>query len=479
MWSKIKPLHLPISLKLTGLYALILGCTLLFTSLLTFTGLLYILFSQAHEDIRQSIINVAQHLEKTQEIDNRLLHENLLAPEVILKIYDEQDHLVFDSDPKIQSAPNFNHEPSRDFDTHRSMTMKKEVLQLLTPDELYFYENKKEFTINGQIYRLHFLEPMNKQNHVLMNLTSALLLANILGLLVAAIAGFFLSRRILRPIRRMTETAKEIEIKNLEKRIPLSNGNDELHELGRTFNRMLDRIQTGFEKQRRFTSDASHELRTPITVISGYADMLDRWGKDDPDARQEGIDAIKSEANNMYQLIEKLLFLARADQNRQLLKKEILTTNLLLDEIFEETQLIASDHTIRLEPNDNAFILADFVALKQMLRIFIDNSVKYTPAGGTITISGKKSAAHITLSIKDTGIGIPLADHPHVFNRFYRVDKSRAKFTGGTGLGLSIASWIAAQHGSTIDLDSRPDHGTCMSVTLPLAETGAPDVPSI
>jgi signal transduction histidine kinase len=231
---------------------------------------------------------------------------------------------------------------------------------------------------------------------------------------------------------------------------------------------MLNRIQTGFEKQRRFVSDASHELRTPITVISGYADMLDRWGKQDPSALQESIEAIKSEAKNMYGLIEKLLFLARADQNRQILKKSPLDTERLIEEIFQETSIIAPNHIIVLSQNEPATICADSASIKQMLRIFIENSINYTPNGGKINISAKKSGHYFDITIKDSGIGIPSEDQPHVFNRFYRVDKSRTKITGGTGLGLSIANWIAEQHNITINLDSTLGEGTTITVHIPL-----------
>ncbi|MBP2635315.1 MAG: integral rane sensor signal transduction histidine kinase [Firmicutes bacterium] len=485
MWSKIKLLRMPISIKLTILYTAILSCILLLTSFLTFTGLLYVLFTQAHDDLRQSVLNVTHYIERTNRVDDSIvvLKENMLSPGVILKIYDEQDTLLIDSDTHVPApaAQRNNHESdNREFGNHKASnhraenpkieTMKNALSQLIDTDRLYFYQTKKQISVNGRLLKLHLMKPMLEQNHFLENLILNLFITNVLGLIIAVISGIFISNRILRPIRNITEAAKEIEIKNLEKRIPLTDSNDELHELARTFNHMLNRIQTGFEKQRRFVSDASHELRTPITVISGYADMLDRWGKNDPSALQEGIEAIKSEARNMYGLIEKLLFLARTDQNRQILNKTLFNTEHLIEEIYQETCMIAPDHTIILEQNQPADICADAACIKQMLRIFIENSINYTPGGGKISIAARKLATYFEVTVKDSGTGIPEEDQPHVFNRFYRVDKSRSKVTGGTGLGLSIASWIAEQHNTTIHLDSTPEEGTTVIVRIPLCE---------
>lgn len=475
MWSKIKLLQMPISIKLTMLYTVILSCILLFTSCLTVGGLFYVLFTQAHADLRQSVISVTQHLEKTHTVDTSLLMENLLQPGVILKIYDDQNSLIVDSEAHTLDMHAPTWEDNHEFVTRSFAAMKEQVLQLIDTEHSYFYYEKQKFSLDGHLFKLHFMKPMLEQNRFLKTLIINLFITNLLGLIIAIISGIFISNRILHPIRNITKTAKEIEIKHLEKRITLTDSNDELQELAKTFNHMLNRIQMGFEKQRRFVSDASHELRTPITVINGYTEMLDSWGKQDPSALQEGIDAIKSEAINMYELIEKLLFLARADQNRQLLKNAPLNTEHLIDEIFQETCIIAPNHKIILTQNDPAIIYADSACIKQMLRIFIENSIKYTQADGEIMIGAKKTEDYFEVTVKDTGIGIPNENQPHVFNRFYRVDKSRSKITGGSGLGLSIASLIAEQHNSTIHLDSKLEEGTTITVLIPLKLSNQPE----
>lgn len=470
MWSKIRHIAVPISIRLTILYVAILSCILLFTSALTVGGLYYVLYVQADDDISLSVNSVVNYLASGKPINNHLLEANLLVPGIMLRIFDEQNHLVIDNAPYAPGNRMLSEEDEEDMNPLRFAPLKKRTLRIVHIDHnyfFYFYTTQAVWQ-GGHLYQLHFMKPMSEQTHFLKTLVKSLFVTNAVGLFVAIISGIYISRKILRPIRDITDTVKEIEVNDLGKRIKVRESNDELQDLAKTFNHMLNRIQTGFEQQRRFVADASHELRTPITVISGYADMLDRWGKKDPDALDEGIGAIKSEAANMYQLIEKLLFLARADQSKQTMNKTAVAMEPFIAEIVQETRLIAPNHRIDLRQNDPATVYADPASLKEMLRIFIENSIKYTQAGGTISLSSQKTDQHLNVTIQDTGIGIPEEDQPKVFDRFYRVDKSRSKSTGGTGLGLSIARWIAEQHSCSIQLSSKPGMGTTVTVKLPL-----------
>jgi signal transduction histidine kinase len=296
----------------------------------------------------------------------------------------------------------------------------------------------------------------------------------ILGFFLALLAGFFVSRRILQPIREMTATARKIEVENMDKRIVVPPARDELSELAQTFNHMLDRLEGGFEQQKRFVSDASHELRTPVTVILGYSDLLSRWGRADEAVLDEGISSIRSEAENMQQLIEKLLFLARADQNRQVLHKENIELSELLEDIMRKMQLVTKNHSVELLQNDDGMMYGDLVTVRQMFRIFLDNSTKYTPQGGRITVKSERveneDGLFMQVALADNGIGIDKKDQQKVFERFYRVDTSRTKAQGvsGTGLGLSIASWIAQQHDIEIRLESELGKGTTIYLQIPL-----------
>lgn len=313
----------------------------------------------------------------------------------------------------------------------------------------------------------HYIES-GVQDDYLSILGAILAACNIIGLIVIIIIGSRASKKFLSPVYTMTETVKEISISALDKRLDVRGSKNELKDLAKTFNDMLDRIQLSVEQQNQFVSDASHELRTPISVIQGYANLLDRWGKDDKEILDESIEAIKSESENMKALIEKLLFLARGDKNTQKVEKQNFMLNELIDEILKETKMIDTKHNIQGDHNDVLEISADKKLIKEALRIFIDNSIKYTPEGEIIRLDSYKKDNSAVITVSDSGMGISSEDLPHIFDRFYRADKSRTKTSGGTGLGLTIAKWIVGKHSGEIQVWSKVDIGTIIKITLPI-----------
>lgn len=287
-----------------------------------------------------------------------------------------------------------------------------------------------------------------------------------------------MANKHLKPIKVMTEQVKDMSGNNLSTRLNVSGTKDELKDLALTFNQMLNDIQKSYEREKQFVSDASHELRTPIAVIKGYAGMLNRWGKDDPAILEESIHAILSETDNMHSLVESLLFIARNDKGALKMDKVPFSFTELFTEIVKETRLIDSQHDISETIDQNLSIHGSSDKLKQALRIFIDNSIKYTPDGGKISLSLRQSENHAIVVISDDGIGISKEDLPHIFDRFYRADKSRTKMKenqhGGTGLGLSIAKIIIEQHGGKIHVDSAIDEGTTFTLFLPVIKASEP-----
>ena len=266
----------------------------------------------------------------------------------------------------------------------------------------------------------------------------------------------------------------------------LHTGNAEMEHLEDSINGLLDRMRESYRQQSRFVSDASHELRTPISVLQGYVNMLDRWGKDDENILNESIEAIKSETEHMKKLVEQLLFLARGDSGRTKLTMESFSLNNMMLEVYEESLMIDSRHKYEFRPsNEEIRITGDISMLKQTARILIDNAAKYTPENDSIilkTIISNPESSSIpdvsgsTISdtrgipafiIQDEGIGIGSDDAAHMFERFYRSDPARSKDSGGTGLGLSIAKWIVDRHGGYFDVLSREDIGTRITVYLP------------
>ena len=263
----------------------------------------------------------------------------------------------------------------------------------------------------------------------------------------------------------------EINATHLDKRISVSGTQRELQTLAQAINAMLDRINEAYRSQTRFVSDASHELRTPIAVIQGYANLLDRWGKDDPETRQEAIDAIRAEADSMKELVEQLLFLARGDNDSMHLEMETFDLTQLANEVLKETEMIDQNHIFSAQWSTPIFIYADEGLIKQALRILVDNSCKYTPSGGRVTLSASEEGGLARLNVQDEGQGISPDALPHIVDRFFRTDESRARQTGGTGLGLAIAKWIAERHGGWFEVLSREGLGSRITLVLPLASS--------
>ncbi len=301
-----------------------------------------------------------------------------------------------------------------------------------------------------------------------------------LEFLVNTMFSYKISKHSLKPVDDMIKEVKEISINDLNKRLDVSGVNNEFKDLAKTFNEMVSEIQVSMEKQNRFISDASHELRTPISVIQGYANLLSRWGKEDEEVLIESIEAIKDESNNMKKLIESLLFLARGEKNNNVIIKEDFNLKNLVDEIVKESIMIDNKHNIFTKNNEDVIINADKNLIKEAIRVFIDNSIKYTQEGGNIKINSFKSNKKVFISIEDNGIGIPKDDLERIFDRFYRVDKSRNKEINGFGLGLSIAKYIIDTHNGNIKIYSKSkedyleedvETGTIVFIELPFLES--------
>lgn len=243
-------------------------------------------------------------------------------------------------------------------------------------------------------------------------------------------------------------------------------GNKDLQSIEVALNNLLKRMKESQMQQARFVSDASHELRTPIAVIQGYVNMLDRWGKKDESVLNESIEALKNESQHMKELVEQLLFLARGDSGRNTLHKERFDLNDVIKEVFEESIMIDEKHQYALTECPDAFTVGDVAMIKQSVRIFVQNAAKYSKEGDTIHFCVKAEGEKVSYSIQDEGIGMCDTEVVHIFERFYRSDKARNGETGGSGLGLSIAKWIVDAHEGVIEVLSRPEFGTRFTVVL-------------
>ena len=277
-----------------------------------------------------------------------------------------------------------------------------------------------------------------------------------------------LNKRVLAPIRDIASMAETLSESNLSNRINIAGTKNELKDLAAVINRMLDRIERSYNSQKQFVSDASHELRTPISVIRGYTDMLKRWGKDDPEILDEGISAISQETESMKDLVESLLFLARHDKKTLMMEISDFDPSELVRDTLKEEAMVHQEHIFELGTIDSLTVKADRNMLKQVLRILCDNAVKYSDSGTKVTLSCiNEGNGFFCLSVQDEGQGVSQEDLPKIFDRFYRSDKARKAESGGHGLGLSIARIIVVAHKGKIKVRSKPGCGTVFSVILP------------
>jgi heavy metal sensor kinase len=292
-------------------------------------------------------------------------------------------------------------------------------------------------------------------------------------LLVAAAAGYWMSGRALRPVDRIARTAEHIEAQNLSARLPLSGTGDELDRLSATLNSMFGRLEASFRRMTQFTADASHELRTPVAVIRTTAEVA----RSKPRSEEEyakALDRILAESERTTRLIEDLMLLARADAGADGIVLVPMDLADLVRESCAEAKVLAEAAGVRLITREfwECPVRGDDQALRRLMLILLDNAVKYTPPGGSVTVSlsverrpGDETAV---VEVRDTGIGIAPEDLPHIFERFYRAAKDRSRASGGSGLGLSIAHWIAVRHGGEIRAESTLGAGSVFCVRIPV-----------
>jgi heavy metal sensor kinase len=289
--------------------------------------------------------------------------------------------------------------------------------------------------------------------------------------LLAGIGGMFLANRTLKPVDHITDIAREIGEGDLSRRINIQS-EDELGRLASTLNRMIARLEEAFQKQRQFAADASHELRTPLAIIQAESSLaLDK--KRTQVEYRRSLDLVSQEVTYMSEIIGKLLLLARNDAGSEPLNFQEVNVKELFTELSSDVEALAQEKGVafNLGPMDNLTVQGDRFRLRQLFLNILDNAIRYTPSGGTVSSLLVRKNGSALVSISDTGMGIPAEDLPFIFDRFYRVDKARSRTDGGMGLGLAIASSIAKLHGGGIEVESQVGKGSTFQITLPLLES--------
>ncbi|MEK6325448.1 MAG: ATP-binding protein [Acidobacteriota bacterium] len=458
-----------VRVRLTLWYVLLFGLLLA-----GFSILVYLVLSQTlYARLDQSLLRAAQAVagefrsevaesEEGAPSGARQALIELRLPGIYVGIFDGEQLLAsnFDGDHQITIPKELlSTTPTGDHPTFRTV-------------EGYGEEGARVAAISahtsGKDYLVVAAEPLHDLVEQLESIRRIFYLGFPASLLVAGIGGFILAKKSLAPVVAMSNQAELISARNLHERLSVGNKSDELGHLARVFNDLLSRLDSSFESMREFMADASHELRTPLSIIRGEADVALSQDRDATEYR-EALATIQDEAKRLSRIVDDMMALARADAGQRPLQIEEFYLNDLVEECCKAARVLALNDGVSLtfDPTEDIAFRGDEDLLRRMVLNLLDNAIKYTPPGGSISVKLACESTTVKIVVSDTGIGITADSAPHVFERFYRVDKARSRADGGSGLGLAIAKWVAEAHKGSIDLTSSPGHGSRFTVSLP------------
>jgi two-component system, OmpR family, sensor kinase len=459
-------------LRLTLLYT-----TLLVGVLLAFGGLVYwlvniMLIDQIDTSLTDNAAEIISllHVNENNQFDVRSVAAFQPSENLVFQLWGSDQRLVL-ARPSSLTTPLdtvTQHSPQPIFDNH---DLGKTHLRVLTVPLM----NQR-----GRVGLLQLAVNLVLVDFVLRTLAVLLVLVAILASFIASVWIWVVNGRALAPLATVTDVAMQISrADDLSRRIPQASTTpgDEVYLLIQAFNNTLERLEQLFSSQRRFLADVSHELRTPLTVIKGNVGLMRKMGQAD----EESLESIEAEVDRLTRMVGDLLLLAQAESGRVPLDNSPVELDTILLEVFQQMRLLAGDRLqIRILEIDQVQVRGDRDRLKQVLLNLVANAVQYTPAGGKVSLELRKTQDQAQVIVSDTGPGIPAQDLPHIFERFYRGEKSRKRGQGsGFGLGLSIAYWIVRNHGGNIEVSSKEGAGTQFCVWLPLAEKTRPELSAV
>jgi two-component system OmpR family sensor kinase len=451
-------------LRLTILYSALTGGILLIFGALVYVLVNVLLTSQIDATLQQTALDVTNGIRLTPQLNLISLPQLDLTANVYVQIWDPEGNLRTSS-PSI-SRLDQPLDPSGISSTQpvfHDARVQGVHLRVLTVPLVIAVENEKRPM--GVIQAAMNLSMVDSTRRTLLEVA---VVTAIVSMILAAFASWLVIGRAVAPLAAVTETALQIsQTDDLSRRIPYRGSEtDEGGRLVAAFNETLERLETLFTTQQRFLADVSHELRTPLTVIKGNVELMRKVGCAD----EESLSSIEDESDRLTRLVGDLLLETQAESGKLPLSFATVELDTLLLEVFKEMRVLARDRVkLKLTEIDQIQVKGDRDRLKQVLINLVSNAVKYTPQGGEITLTLGRSGDKARLIVHNTGPGIPKEDLPHIFERFYRAEKSRTRSkAGGFGLGLSIAYWIVTHHGGRIDVDSQEGQGTTFCIWLPV-----------
>jgi len=453
--------------RLTGWYVLLLAGVLLLFSAGTYLAVRELLLDNVDDVLRHQAALLAQTIDLAEGAP--VLRGEVALPvrrdsEHFTRLYRADGTLSFDDNTTVGYAPRLAAE------ARKALRGADAISQVDTdqgPMRIGTFPIQRDGQVVGVLQVGLSLEDSEDTLRTLLKVLLALAPAT---LLLASGGGLFLADRALAPIDRITRTARRISAENLSGRIGMRGPDDEVGRLARTFDAMLERLDTAFARQRQFTADASHELRTPLTAIIGQIDVTLEQPRDTESYRAT-LATVREQARRLARLSNDLLFLARADVPADAVAFEPLDLSDLLPAIAAQVAPLAAarTQTVALAPLPPLAVLGNEDQLIRLILNLLDNALCYTPPGGRIALDGALDGANVMICVSDSGPGIAPEHLPRLFDRFFRGDRSRGRAQGGSGLGLAIAQSIAQVHGGRIDVESTVGRGSAFTVVLPVA----------
>ncbi len=466
-----------VRIRLTLWYMSVLALVLIVFSIVVYTLLSRTLYTRVDEGLRAVVEVAIKSL--TNDIEEGQSKESA-AQSTVTELFNRQQALaIFDESARLLAENT----------SHKDLYAQLPDLSLIPDKEVYLY-TVTEVDDDDDLHRIAVqrvkIPPANIPYIILITqrletvddelraLRKILYYAVPISLVIAGLGGWFLARKSLAPVVAMSEQARRIGAENLERQLPVANPRDELGKLATTFNELLARLNATFAQQRQFMADASHELRTPISVMHTTADVTLEQKRRDESEYRDALKIVDEQTRRLGRIVEDMFILSRADAGHFQLRK----SKFYLDELLEETaraaDVLASAKDIKIQLTNlpDALVFGDEDLLRQMILNLLDNAIKYTPTRGEVRLSLSRHQENYVVEISDTGAGIPPDDQSRIFERFYRVDKSRSRLENqkgsGAGLGLAIARWIAEAHNGTLELVKSNQRGSTFIATLPI-----------
>lgn len=466
-----------IKTSLTLWFTLLVSALLFISNLIVLYAVKEYLYNQKVDEIKERVVQVEKVI-NALALDKKESKEkfDVKDPELLLyTLTDQHTSLYEGAYLQVTSLDNNIFSKSPTLEKSELPILKDGTIGILTLDlptkkgkistKILYYSTVLDFE-NVLLAKLQIGLPLAKNDKLVSELLFFRFIEISIAILISVLFGIFLSKRALSPMVRITDEVNSMEGKNLLKLLDTKNlANDEIGNLAKTFNSLLSRISEAFKFQERFVSDASHELRSPLTTIKGYAQLIAKRGNEKPEIVKEGLEVITKEVERLERMVNDMLTLAKTGRNSTDFRKVDIIA--LLNSLFEQLHKIHTNLKIDYS-NERIFVKADEDSLKRVFINLIDNALRATEKTGFVKISWQIKDNYILINISDNGIGMDKEHLEHIFERFYRVDSSREREKGGSGLGLALVKDITLMHNGQVFVESKNGEGSTFTVKLPI-----------